>query len=113
MGPSSTLEKLRSDLLAARKARDEVEASTIRSLIAAIENAAAIEDTSSTAEPLIGLNHDQPRRLVDTSEINEILGRERTELADAAAEYHRLGLDQAAELERRVAIVDRYLNALP
>lgn len=107
------LERLRTDLLAARKARDGVEVSTIRSLIAAIENAGAVEDMASSAVPLTGLNHDEPRREIEGTEVEDILNRERTELAEAAAQYRRLGLNEASELERRVRIVDRYLTSLP
>jgi len=82
----------------------------IRTLIAAIENAAAIE-ADTPVDPQIGLNHDQPRRDLTESDVSRVLERERAEVTEAAASYRGLGLaDEAAELERRADIADRYLR---
>lgn len=81
----------------------------IRTLIAAIENAEAVEAEHSL-EGNLGLNHDRPRRDLSDSDIASIVARERAELTDAANRYRELGLEAAlAELEERLAVVDRYI----
>jgi hypothetical protein len=80
----------------------------IRTLIAAIENAEAVAAEPS-AEALIGLNHDRPRRNLTDEEIRTVVARERAEVADAVERYRELGLDaELGELQDRVAIIDRY-----
>lgn len=80
----------------------------IRTLIAAIENAGAIV-ADTPVDPQVGLNHDRPRRELTASDVSRI--GERAEVAEAAASYRSLGLvDEAAELERRTVIADRYLR---
>lgn len=104
----STRERLRQDLVAAIRSRDRIEISMIRTLIAAIENAEAVAAEPS-AEVLIGLNHDRPRRRLTGEQITAIVARERAEVADAVERYRELGLDaELGELQARVAIIDRY-----
>jgi len=104
----STRKRLRQDLVAAIRSRDKIEISMIRTLIAAIENAEAVAAEPS-AEALIGLNHDQPRRNLTDEEITAIVARERAEVADAVERYRKLGLDaELDELQDRLAIIDRY-----
>lgn len=102
------LETLRNDLVTALREQRPTEASTIRTLIAAIENAGAVEAELS-AEPKLGLDHDIPRRDLSAGDVAEILDRELTEVADAIARYEELGLiEQLAELEIRLRVVERY-----
>lgn len=82
----------------------------IRTLIAAIENAEAVEAQMSV-EPRIGLNHDEPRFELSDDDVAAIVARERTEIAEALARYRELGLvTESADLEQRLAIVDRYVE---
>lgn len=82
----------------------------LRTLIAAIESAGAIE-ADTPVDPPIGLNHDRPRRELTESDVSRIVERERAEVAEAAARYRSLGLtEEAAELERQADIVNRYLR---
>lgn len=109
----STLKRLRADLRSAIRTGEEVETSTIRTLISAIENAGAIE-AGTPVDPQLGLNHDRARRELTESDVARVVERERAEVSGAAASYRGLGLtDKAAELERRADIVDRYLHGLP
>jgi uncharacterized protein YqeY len=105
----STLPLLRGDLEKALRNRDQVEISTLRTLVAAVENATAVE-VETSAEPKLGLGHDQPRRVLSDDDVAEIILSERDELVDAATRYRELGLvDEVADLERRARIVERYL----
>lgn len=104
----TVLERLRADLTVALRDRRPVEASMIRSLIAAIENAGAIEAEPSV-EPKIGLGHDQPRRELDSQDIARIIERERSEVVAAIDHYRDLGLtDEIQDLDQRLRVIDRY-----
>jgi uncharacterized protein len=108
--PLTTLSLIRGDLEnQLRTTRDRVEISTLRTLIAAVENAAAV-DIETTSEPKLGLGHDQPRRALSDEDVAMIITAERDELVDAAVRYRDLGLvDEVADLESRARIVERYL----
>ena len=91
------------------RVRDKTEMSMIRTLIAAIENAEAVE-AGTSIDPKVGLNHDQPRKTLTDEDIVHILSSERSDTAAAAASYEEMGLvDEAEELDHRVRIIDRYL----
>lgn len=80
----------------------------IRTLIAAVENAGAIE-VEAPADPKIGLGHDLPRRELSEDDIAMILERERTEVSEALARYRELGLtEETKELDIRLRVIDRY-----
>jgi hypothetical protein len=65
-------------------------------------------------EPLIGRNHDQPRRQLDDQEITAIVVGERAEVAAAVAKYRELGLThELAVLAERLEIIDRYVAPTP
>jgi uncharacterized protein YqeY len=106
----STLSLIRGDLeKVLRTTRDRVEISTLRTLIAAVENAAA-PGIETTYEPKLGLGHDQPRLALSDEDVFGVITAERDELVDAAIRYRDLGLvDEVADLESRARIVERYL----
>lgn len=91
----------------------KTEVSMIRTLIGAIENAEAVEAEGSV-DPKIGLDHDQPRRVLGEGDVLAILRGERKETLEAAQNYRDLGLvDEAADLDARLEIMDRYLGRMP
>jgi len=105
----SSLALLRGDLDIALRNRDPVEISTLRTVIAAVENATAVDVETST-QPKLGLGHDQPRRALSDEDVTRIIRSERDELVDAATRYRELGLvEEVVDLERRARIVERYL----
>lgn len=82
----------------------------IRTLIAAIENAGAV-DAELSADPRIGLNHDVTRRDLTEADLSRIIESERDEVARAARHYRELGVTgEAEDLELRVQIADRYIG---
>lgn len=106
----SVQRRLREDLVEALTKRDKVEVSTIRTLIAALENAEAIEDDTKVDVDVV-FRPDRPRRELTPEDVRRILQAERSEVALAAEHYRDLGVDEEAdELEQRTRIVDRYLD---
>lgn len=108
----TTPERLKTDLVMAMRDRDKVRMSTIRTLIAAIDNAGAVavEGQGLADEPKRGLGHDVDRRHVSNAEITSIVAAERDELIAARDEYRELGETRLAEeLERMVEIAGEYL----
>jgi len=105
-------DRLKSDLVIAMPERDRVRVSTIRSLIAAIDNAGAVpvERQGYDYDLKTGLGHDVVRRTVTDSDIIRIIASERDDLAAVRDQYLELGeTTHADELERRVAIAGSYL----
>ena len=104
-------ERLKADLVVAMRERDDLAVRTIRSLISAIDNAGAVEVHTLDSQPKIGLGHDMPRREVSDGEVLALLGDEREDLLQAAAEFRDHGEDaRAGELETRAGIVSGYLE---
>jgi uncharacterized protein YqeY len=100
-------DRLKQDLAAALAARDLDAAGVLRTLVAAIDNAAAVP-----AEPALGTVGvaDVPRRHVGEDEARSIVRSEADELAAAIATYEAHDRhDAAAALRSRLGVVDRYL----
>lgn len=103
-------EQLKADLILAMKARQKQVVSTIRILLAAIDNAEAVEP-SETFSPVIGRTNDVPRRDLTEQQIRQILQIEADKQRDALTECERLGRDQAAkELQAELEVMSRYLS---
>ena len=95
LGVGTVKERLRSDLTAAMKARDEVAVATLRMALTAINNA---EVAGSAA-----------RELDDAEEI-QVLGREAKKRAEAAEAFAAAGRDELAARERAEGkVLARYL----
>lgn len=108
----SATDRLKADLVTAMRERDRVRASTIRSLISAIDNAGAVEVEKQGFGygPKIGLGHDVDRRQVTEDDVARIIVVERDDLVAARDEYRELGQTELAEeFERRVQIAEGYL----
>jgi uncharacterized protein YqeY len=107
MSAAAFRERLRDDLKAAMRARNEGEVRLLRALGAAIDNAQAVQLGDKA---LRRFNEGEiARRELSDDDIAELLARERSERLEAAAEFERLG--QAAEAERlrsEAAAVARY-----
>lgn len=82
---------LRAALTVAMKARDRAAVSALRSAIAAIDNAEAVEVTEAVASSEVD------RRVVDAHEIERIVTAEIADLLRSAEEYERLGQAERAE----------------
>jgi hypothetical protein len=83
--------------------------STLRSTLAEIDNAEAVEvDTSFV--PLVGRTNDVPRKVLTEAEIRAILQSEADQIKLALAEYERVGrVEKAAELQAAWELLAGYL----
>jgi uncharacterized protein YqeY len=107
-------ERLRTALRAAMKARDRTAVSVLRSTLAAIENAEAVEhdgravvEDARIAGSVGGLGAGEaPRAVVDEQTARAIVAREAEDRRAAAEEYERLGrADEAARLREEADLL--------
>ena len=105
-------ERLKADLRIAVKARQNSTIRAIRSMLAAIDNAGAVElDESLT--PTVGTSGDVPRRILSEEQVQEILHREAENRRSAIATYERLRRQEEADrLRAELAVFGRYLDDL-
>jgi uncharacterized protein YqeY len=97
---------LRADLAQARKANHSEKVTLIRTLIAALDNAEAVNVQTSAVADSPG---EVPRRTLSNEEIMEIVLREGAELRAAAEDYERHGRpDEANRLRSLSRVADRY-----
>ena len=102
-------ERLKADLLAARKGGDAEVVDQLRILLAAIGNAEAVELDASHPKEVQGWG-DVPRRRLTADDLAGIIRREAQELRSAADDFERWGRPGEAErLRSRARLVDRYL----
>jgi uncharacterized protein YqeY len=100
-------EVLKSDLAAARKDGDTEKASLIRTLIAAIENAEAVDPATTHGASEV------PRRQLDDNDLLGIITGERHDLEQAADHYERIGHPAEADrLRSLTTVVDRYADLI-
>lgn len=111
---------LRHDLKTAMRERDRVAISALRSVIAGIENAEAVEPTgrpvASTSDPHIAGSAggagaaEADRRVVSEADEVAFVREAVAERRSAAAEYESLGHDdQATRLHAEADVLARYL----
>jgi uncharacterized protein YqeY len=102
--------RLEADLREAMKARDKPAVAALRTLIAAIDNAGAVEPGPAWP-PVVGRRADVPRKELTPQDVEAILVREEKELRKALAEYERLGrIVEAGELRAKLEVVNRYVG---
>jgi len=102
-------QRLKADLSAAIRDGDTPLVAVIRTLLAAIGNAEAVELDPSHPRDVQGWA-EVPRRRLAPEEIRGIVRREAEELLAAAVEYEQHGRpDEGARLRRSAAQVARYL----
>lgn len=98
-------ERLRADLLAAMRAKDQTRLKTLRAAMAAIANAEAVDAATAPA----GATEVARRQLTD-DDVRAVIEAERAELAAAAADLRANDRpDEAQHLEARRSILDAYL----
>jgi uncharacterized protein len=112
---------LRQGLTTALKARDQVAVAALRSAMAAIDNAEAV-DPSTDARPEASSEHiagatagvgssDVRRRMLSDADVIAIVREQVGERVDAAEEYDRLGRhDQAGTLRHEAAVLAELLD---
>jgi hypothetical protein len=100
--------QMQADLSPAIKARDTSRVAVLRTTLAAIANAEAVDPGQPT--PRVGLLGDVERRQLTGDDVRRIVIGERDDLLATAAEMDRLGqVASASDLGARAAILDGYL----
>jgi uncharacterized protein YqeY len=100
---------MRADLGQAIKERDTSRVKVLRTTLAAIENAEAVEGVASV-DGVAGYA-DVARRVLEDEEIAGILRREVDEWTEGVAEYRRIGQEaRADDLQRELEILQGYLS---
>jgi uncharacterized protein YqeY len=106
---TSLVARIRADLLEALKGRDMPRAKLLRTTLAAIENAEAVEGVSSV-EGIVGYG-DVSRRMMTDEDVAGIISSEVEEWQFALAEYERIGKYEKAEsLRYELGILRGYLD---
>src|SRR5438067_3175411 len=108
--------RLRADLLTAMRARAGVEVAVLRALVAAFDNAEAVE-LGERHQRYVELNFgdrsaEVPRRRLTQADVESLLAREVSERWDAAAHFREMGQTERADrLTEEAEIVARYQAA--
>ena len=103
-------QRLKADLHSAMKARQNNVVTTLRSALAEIDNAEAVEVDTSLV-PLMGRSDDVPRKVLTEAQIRAILQREANQIKMALAEYERMGrAEKAADLQAAWELLAGYLT---
>ena len=117
MLPPTLSDRLRHELLAARRGGDRAVAATLRSTLAALANAeaVAVEDDAATvtSEYVAGLGAgatDVPRRVVTEAEQRALVEAEIAELRQAETAYAPAHPERAAEAAAGIAVLERVLG---
>ena len=101
---------MQADLRTAMKARDSARVAVLRTTLAALANAEAV-DTTHTSVPVRGLYATEAeRRELTDDDIRGVIAAERDELRAAAADMRAGGHDdEASDRDTKAAILDAYL----
>ena len=106
-------QKMKIDLMNAMKAREQLKVATLRSVLAALDNAEAVPavERPRLTAPVIGQSQEVPRRVLSEEDIRTIIQREADERNAASTEYARLGqAEESARLQAAAALIATYLR---
>lgn len=101
--------RIRADLLAARKARDQLTVTTLQALLSAIDNAGAVPIPDNNTNNLGVGSTEVPRRELSIRDMHELVEREILELQhtiEKLGDKEKLYTD---ELSKRTDILKHYL----
>jgi hypothetical protein len=101
--------RIKGDLPNAMRERQTVVVSTLRSLMAAIDNAGAVEQPAPSG-PIVGKPADVARKTLSDFDVRNIVQSEADERSAALVEYERLGKTSDADrLRKELIVIARYL----
>ena len=99
---------MEADLKVALRQRDKSAVAVLRTTLAAVANAEAVDPSEPTTR--VGLLADVERRVLTDGDVRAIVAAERKELQAAIDEMTALGqADTATELAQRASTLDAYL----
>lgn len=102
------IDRLRTDLLKARKARDQLTTSTLQEVLSAIDNAGAIPLPKNITTVGTG-STEAMRRELSTKDIHELVKREIIEAQHAIKMLGDRESSYVNELDKRITILESYL----
>jgi uncharacterized protein YqeY len=108
--PQDFIDRLRTDLLKARKARDRLTTTTLQEVLSAIDNAGAIPVPEDIATVGTG-STEAMRRELSTQDIHDLVKHEITEAQHAIKKLGDKENSYVNELDKRIAILEGYLLA--
>gem|GEM_PF-1676359 len=101
--------RLKAGLTTAMKTRQSAIVSILRTVLAAIDNAAAVELPPNFV-PVMGQSNDVPRKVLTETQMRDIVRNEIAALQSASAEYEQLGKTEEADTLRiQAAALSEYL----
>jgi uncharacterized protein YqeY len=101
--------RMKADLTEAIKARQRSKVTALRSVLAAIDNAEAIE-AGDRPQPVVGRSNDVPRKELNEDDIRDIVQREIVDYQSSIAQYEQLGKEaEGNQLRERLEIIAHYL----
>ncbi|MCX6049433.1 MAG: GatB/YqeY domain-containing protein [Chloroflexi bacterium] len=107
-------EQMKADLLRAMKERQSATVSTLRSVLAAIDNAEAVpvkDERTVPVEPVLDQRHEVPRKILSADNIHQIVQQELDERRAASLVYAKLGkTEEADRLQHEVNLLSAYLS---
>lgn len=109
--PDTLRARLQADLTDAMKARDKPRTAVLRSTLAALANAEAVDPGQQSSLPRAFGTTEVARRELTPEDERAIVERERAELTSAAAELRQHGRPAAAaELDAQAAVLAAHLT---
>lgn len=109
--------RLSADLRAAIKAREAVQIPALRSVLAALDNASAVDLATATssghgqAPPPFATSAEVPRRELTAQEVADLLAREIARLQEAALKLRALGrAEAAARALAELQVLEKYVQ---
>jgi hypothetical protein len=102
-------ERLRIDLLRARKTGDQFTTTTLQAVIAAIDNASAVPISKKNISTIGVGSTEMPRRELSEQDIEEILKHEIAGLQHAIDEFDGIKNPYVDELNKKITILENYL----
>ncbi|HSW77507.1 MAG TPA: hypothetical protein VLG36_01785 [Candidatus Chromulinivoraceae bacterium] len=106
--PQTLIDQLRTDLLKARKARDQLTSTTLQGVISAIDNAGAVPAPENTVSIGVG-STEATRRELSKQDLQMIIQGELVELEQAIKELDDRENTYTNELRNRITILESYL----
>lgn len=104
--------RLAQDLRAAMKIRDSSRIAALRTLIAALDNAAAVP-VPSGVRPAPGAPVEVPRKVLDDEEVETVLLREIAERRNAIFSFEMHGcIEEAVALRAEIELYEQYAAEL-
>ena len=106
----SMRKRLKNDLPNAIKLRNSAAVTAIRTMLAAIDNAEAV-DPRDLSTPVYGRTNDVPRKRLTEQDIQDIVQLEAIARRSAIVKYEQLGSHEAADqLRAELDVINRYLD---